>query len=74
LNLGGVPTSINAAPINCSKFGRSHRRKPFAEGLFILDLGETDAWHILSFEAAILARGVVYWLIRDRDRPDRAAD
>ncbi len=36
--------------------------------VIILDLAETDAWHILSFAAAILALGVVYWLIRDSDQ------
>ena len=42
--------------------------------VLILDLAETDAWHILSLAAAILALGGVYWLIRDRDRADEAAD
>ena len=42
--------------------------------ILILDLAETDAWHILSLAAAILALGGVYWLIRDRDRADEAAD
>lgn len=42
--------------------------------LIILDLVETDAWHILSLAAAILALGVVYWLIRERDHADKAAD
>lgn len=42
--------------------------------LIILDLAETDAWHILSLAAAILALGVVYWLIRERDHADKAAD
>jgi uncharacterized membrane protein (DUF373 family) len=42
--------------------------------IIILDLTETDALHILAFAAAILALGVIYWLIRDRDqRPDAAA-
>jgi uncharacterized membrane protein (DUF373 family) len=36
--------------------------------LIILDLTETDAWHILALAAAILALGVVYWLIRDSDQ------
>jgi uncharacterized membrane protein (DUF373 family) len=36
--------------------------------IIILDLTETDALHVLAFAAAILALGVVYWLIRDRDR------
>ena len=31
----------------------------------ILDLAETDAMHILALAAAILALGVVYWLMRD---------
>jgi uncharacterized membrane protein (DUF373 family) len=42
--------------------------------VIILDLAETDAWHILALAAAILALGSVYWLIRDRDRADKAAD
>jgi uncharacterized membrane protein (DUF373 family) len=36
--------------------------------VIILDLNETDAAHILAFAAAILALGVVYWLIRDSDQ------
>src|ERR1700693_2037077 len=35
--------------------------------VIILDLTETDAMHILALAAAILALGVVYWLIRDSD-------
>ncbi|MBB2754592.1 UNVERIFIED_ORG: uncharacterized membrane protein (DUF373 family) [Rhizobium aethiopicum] len=42
--------------------------------VIILDLTETDAWHILSLAAAILALGVVYWLIRDRYQADKASD
>jgi uncharacterized membrane protein (DUF373 family) len=42
--------------------------------VLILDLAETDAWHLLSLAAAILALGVVYWLIRNRDQADKAAD
>jgi uncharacterized membrane protein (DUF373 family) len=42
--------------------------------IIILDPNETDAAHILAFAAAILALGVVYWLICDRDqRVDDAA-
>ena len=37
--------------------------------IIILDLTEADAWHILAFAAAIVALGVVYWLIRDSDQP-----
>ena len=37
--------------------------------IIILDLSETDAWHILAFAAAIVALGVVYWLVRDSDQP-----
>jgi uncharacterized membrane protein (DUF373 family) len=37
--------------------------------IIILDLSETDAWHILAFAAAIVALGIVYWLVRDSDRP-----
>src|SRR5882757_630302 len=42
--------------------------------IIILDLAETDAWHILSLAAATLALGTVYWLIRERDHADKAAD
>jgi uncharacterized membrane protein (DUF373 family) len=40
--------------------------------IIILDLTETDAWHILSLAAAILALGGVYWLIRERDQAGKA--
>jgi uncharacterized membrane protein (DUF373 family) len=36
--------------------------------VIILDLTETDALHIVALAAAILALGVVYWLIRDSDQ------
>lgn len=36
--------------------------------VIILDLTETDALHILALAAAILALGIVYWLVSDRDR------
>jgi uncharacterized membrane protein (DUF373 family) len=36
--------------------------------VIILDLTETDALHLMALAAAILALGVVYWLIRDSDR------
>lgn len=42
--------------------------------VIILDLAETDALHILSLAAAILALGGVYWLIRDRDRAAKASE
>jgi uncharacterized membrane protein (DUF373 family) len=35
--------------------------------LAILDIKETDALQIFALAAAILALGVVYWLIRDSD-------
>ncbi len=35
--------------------------------LIILDLSETDALQVLAFAAAILALGLVYWLVRDSD-------
>ncbi len=41
--------------------------------VIILDLTETDASHILALAAAILALGVVYWLIRDTDQRPREA-
>ncbi|WP_430648593.1 phosphate-starvation-inducible PsiE family protein [Bradyrhizobium manausense] len=36
--------------------------------VIILDLNETDAPHLVAFAAIIMALGVVYWLVRDRDR------
>ena len=42
--------------------------------VIILDLAETDALHILSLAAAIIALGIVYWLIRDRDHVAGAFD
>ena len=36
--------------------------------VIILDLSETDALHVLALAAAILALGVVYWLVRDSDQ------
>jgi uncharacterized membrane protein (DUF373 family) len=42
--------------------------------IIILDLTETDALHTLAFAAAILALGIVYWLIRDRDQQVVDAD
>src|SRR6202049_2134913 len=36
--------------------------------VIILDLKETDALQIFALAAAILALGVVYWLIRDSDQ------
>jgi hypothetical protein len=41
--------------------------------VIILDLNETDALHILALAAAILALGVVYWLVRDSDQRISAA-
>ena len=36
--------------------------------VIILDLTKTDALHIMALSAAILALGIVYWLVSDRDR------
>jgi uncharacterized membrane protein (DUF373 family) len=36
--------------------------------VIILDLTETDALHIMALAAAILALGLVYWLIGERNR------
>ena len=42
--------------------------------VIILDLTETDALHILALATAILALGLIYWLIGVRDREgDEAA-
>jgi uncharacterized membrane protein (DUF373 family) len=42
--------------------------------IIILDLAETDAWHILSLASAIFSLGVVYWLIGRRDQADQPTD
>ena len=39
--------------------------------VIIVDLSETDALHIFSLAAAILALGIVYWLICERDHSPR---
>jgi uncharacterized membrane protein (DUF373 family) len=40
--------------------------------LIILDLATTDSMQLFALATAILALGVVYWLIRDQDRRERA--
>ena len=40
--------------------------------LIILDLATTEAMQLFALAAAILALGVVYWLVRDQDRRERA--
>jgi uncharacterized membrane protein (DUF373 family) len=40
--------------------------------LIILDLATTDSMQLFALAAAILALGVVYWLVRDQDRRERA--
>ena len=40
--------------------------------LIILDLATTEALQLFALASAILALGVVYWLIRDQDRRERA--
>ncbi len=39
----------------------------------ILDLDRTTAEQLFALAAAILALGVVYWLVRDQDRRERVA-
>ena len=40
--------------------------------LMIIDLATTEAMQLFALAAAILALGVVYWLVRDQDRRERA--
>ncbi|MBM3549086.1 MAG: protein PsiE [Alphaproteobacteria bacterium] len=40
--------------------------------VIILDLTTTEAMQLLALAAAILALGIVYWLIRDQDRREGA--
>ena len=42
--------------------------------VLIIDLAETDAQHLFALAAAILALGIVYWLIRNRDRAAKEAE
>jgi len=39
----------------------------------ILDLTQTEAMKLLALGAAILALGIVYWLVRDQDRREAEA-
>jgi uncharacterized membrane protein (DUF373 family) len=39
----------------------------------ILDLSQTEAMKLLALGAAMLALGIVYWLVRDQDRRDADA-
>ncbi len=41
--------------------------------LLIVDFATTDALQLFALVSAILALGVVYWLVRDRDLRERAA-
>jgi uncharacterized membrane protein (DUF373 family) len=40
--------------------------------LIILDLATTNSMQLFALAAAILSLGVVYWLVRDQDRRERA--
>jgi hypothetical protein len=53
---------------NRQPLGRARRIQSCCRKVIILDLAETDALHILALAAAILALGVVYWLIGYFDR------
>jgi uncharacterized membrane protein (DUF373 family) len=39
----------------------------------ILDLGQTEALKLFALGAAMLALGIVYWLVRDQDRREAEA-
>jgi uncharacterized membrane protein (DUF373 family) len=39
----------------------------------ILDIGEADANEVFALSAAILALGIVYWLVRSQDQPEHGA-
>lgn len=39
----------------------------------ILDLGQTDPMKLLALGGAMLALGIVYWLVRDQDRREAEA-
>jgi uncharacterized membrane protein (DUF373 family) len=40
--------------------------------LIILDLPNTDALHLFGLSAAMMALGVVHWLVREQDRRESA--
>ncbi len=40
----------------------------------ILDATKVEAMTLIGLAAAVLALGAVYWLVRDQDRQDAAAD
>jgi len=40
----------------------------------ILDLGDVEAFKVLALGAAMLALGIVYWLVRDVDRREAEAE
>jgi uncharacterized membrane protein (DUF373 family) len=40
--------------------------------LIILDLATTETMQLFALAASILSLGVVYWLVRDQDRRERA--
>jgi uncharacterized membrane protein (DUF373 family) len=42
--------------------------------LIILDVAKADAMHVVALAGAILALGLVYWLIRDRDQRSELRD
>jgi uncharacterized membrane protein (DUF373 family) len=42
--------------------------------LIILDVAEADAMHVAALAGAILALGLVYWLVRDRDQRSELGD
>lgn len=44
-----------------------------ARKFIILDLGQVEATKLLALGAAMLALGVVYWLVRDQDRREAEA-
>jgi uncharacterized membrane protein (DUF373 family) len=41
--------------------------------LIILDLSQTDPGQVFALAGAVLALGVVHWLVRDQDRHERAS-
>jgi uncharacterized membrane protein (DUF373 family) len=38
--------------------------------LIIIDTSSADPWHLSGLAVAVLALGVVYWLVGDRDERD----
>jgi uncharacterized membrane protein (DUF373 family) len=67
--LFGIVLSNTLEPSDYAAFAALRRRAHSAivRKLLILDFARTDAQELFGLAAAILALGVVHWLVRDQD-------